>query len=156
MNNKKNNQKDELESWETEVPEFIPTRHELLLLVKHWYLDYLDIEWNRFRYGEILIPDDCRDWSFLERIRQIEKLLGEEEVEKTIDEAQKSFGRTLDPRYWGVFLHGDEEQRAAVRPKDSEAREGERWLKLQEDLDAELCRESAGVAPRQTAKQFER
>ena len=90
MSNRKENQKDELESCETEVPEFIPTRHELLLLVELWYLDYLDIEWNRFRYGKILIPDVCREWSFLERIRQIEKLLGEEAVEKTIDEAQKT------------------------------------------------------------------
>ena len=125
MSNKKENQKHELESWEIEVPEFIPTRHELLQIVKEYHLEDLEIQWSWFRNQVSGLCDD-RYLFGLRRIGQIEKLLGEEEVEKAIAEAREDYGKYLEHEYWQIFLHGDEEQWVAAQ---NEIREETRELR---------------------------
>ena len=118
---------DELEPWEIEVPEFIPTRYELLQIVKHYYLEDLEIQWSWFRKQVSGLCDD-RYLFGLRRLGQIEKLLGEEEVEKAITEAREDYGEYLDPEYWYIFLHGNEEQWVAaqneIREETRQLREG--------------------------------
>ena len=63
------------------------------------------------------------------RIWRIAKILGEDEVRKTIDEVYTEFGKDLDKRTWDIFLNGTEEQRAAlqeeVQREMNESRKGE-------------------------------
>ena len=151
MSNKKENQKksdekqiplteDELEPWKIEVPEFIPIRRELLKIVKDSYLVDLEGQWFRFR-SQVGVLLDVRQYvSGSSRFGQITKLLGVEEVEKAIAEAREDYGRKLDPRYWDIFLHGDEEQWEVMRKEADQAhqeyaRQHER-LKEKEELGA--------------------
>jgi len=94
----------------TEVPEFIPTRHELLQLVKYWEREDLFYKWRNF----VTSSDGDADYVIAafssRRIARIAELLGEEEVKRAIDEAREEFSRRLDPRRWDIFLHGDKEQ----------------------------------------------
>ncbi len=128
---------DKLDPWEIEVPEFIPSRRELLKIVKDWYLEDLKIQWFWFRSQVCILPDVRQHLSDSSRIGQITKLLGEEEVEKAIAEAREDYGRKLDPRYWDIFIHGDEEQWEIIRKEaDQERQEYARRLKEKEDLGA--------------------
>jgi len=122
----------------TEVPEFIPTRHELLQLVKYWKRKDLFYKWGSFvsstdGYIDYLIADFAS-----RRIAQIAKLLGEEEVKRAIEEAREEFSRRLDPRRWDIFLHGDKEQWRAVQEEMLQElqEQHERRLKEKEDLGA--------------------
>ena len=126
--------KDTMNSWVTEVPEFIPTQWELLQIVKYWYLEDLACQWDHFRDGVGFDPY-LGGWR---RIEQIEKLLGEEVVKKAIADAKQDFGLYLHPRHWDIFLHGDEEQREALQKEFGfdDPLEHERWLKEKEALEA--------------------
>ena len=88
MSNRKENQKDELESCETEVSEFIPTREELLEIAKYWYGVHLSEEWLLFFHSVEKTGPTAYLWG---RIARIGKLLGEEEVRKALDQATEEF-----------------------------------------------------------------
>jgi len=131
MSNKKENQKDELESWETEVPEFIPTREELLEITKYWYGEYLSDQWLWFFCSVSSAGPSAYLWG---RIARIGELLGKEEVGKALDQAFEEFLESssphVDPKYLDIFLHGDAEQMEVVRKEI--AREEARQLREKE------------------------
>ena len=98
----------------TEVPGFLPTQHELLELVRYWAGIAIGIDWRWFVdecYGSEDIRLEPYAWK---RISRIGDLLGEERVKKVVDEVYEEYGET-HKKHWNVFLHGTEEERAAVR-----------------------------------------
>ena len=150
MTNRKENQKksegkqtkastDVRGSRATEVPEFIPTRYDLLELVEYWESEKLRREWDNFITG-MIIPD----WEAIfhsGRIARIAEVLGEEEVERVIAEVWERFSRRCDARRLDIFLHGDEEQWKAVQDEFhqeflQQCERPERRLKEKEDLEA--------------------
>jgi len=127
---------DGLKPWEIEVPEFIPTRYDLLQLVEYWEKKYLSHQWNDFKTG--WFEPDWEANLNSGRTARIAELLGEEEVKRVIDQVWEKFSRGCDARTWDIFLHGDEEQWKAVQePYHQELQERhERLLKEKEDLGA--------------------
>ncbi len=95
----------------TEVAGFVPTRHELIQLVKYWAGVRLHHRWSYFMY-RVTGSTEYRQSVFAEnRIARIAKLLGYNEVKKAVQEVYDEFGERserLAPRLWQIFLHGDE------------------------------------------------
>lgn len=84
-----------------EVPEFVPTRHELIQLATHWSTVHIDDQSFHFLYGRSGWSDSNHRRRLVfaaRRIRRIATLLGDEQIRKTIQQAEEEFGRTADPR----------------------------------------------------------
>ncbi len=98
-----------------EIPDFVPTRHELLQLLNFWVKEALDYEYFEFLYAQTgstelrLIPYAWR------RVNRIGELLGEERAKKAVEEAYAEFGKDQDQRSWEIFMHGSSEDREALQ-----------------------------------------
>ena len=98
-----------------EIQGFVPTRHELIQIVKYWANVELDLNYFMF-FHSTTGSDLLRQTSFAQRrIGRIAKILGEDEVRKAIDgvytkfekdlEVFTEFGEDLDKEAWDIFLH---------------------------------------------------
>ncbi len=99
-----------------EVAGYVPTRHELVQLVKYWYGRLLDDDWFRFLYG----GPDSREFRIARfgprRIRRAAAAIGEEAINQTIKEVREEFkAKVNDADLWDIFENGTAEQWAAVR-----------------------------------------
>jgi hypothetical protein len=120
-----------------EMP-LMPTRYELLVLVKHW----VEIAWD-YDFGEWFLYQQTgsfgrRQAAFAERrISRIAELLGDDAVNAAIDEAAESYAANftgLALKGWKAFREGteqeqeafyaamDEEMRKSQQERDSEGR----------------------------------
>ena len=91
----------------SEVPDFAPTKHELTQLVKYWARRHTEIEFPCRAMG-ISGSSEMRESAYASaRINRIEKLLGEEEVRRAVDEAEAEFARDVDASDWDAFCRGD-------------------------------------------------
>ena len=99
-----------------EVPQYVPTRHELLQLVKYWYGRVLDNDFFQFQYGGSA-SNEFRIGRFApRRIRRAAAAIGQEAVDQAIKEVRDEFKSKLnDPRLWNIFESGTSEQWKAVR-----------------------------------------
>jgi hypothetical protein len=109
-----------------EVAGYIPTRHELVQLVKYWYGRLLDDQWFRFLYS----GSDSREFRIgrfaPRRIRRAAAAIGQEEVDRAIKQVKVEFKAKLnDTRLWEIFENGTDEQWDAVR--------NESWRPILED-----------------------
>jgi len=108
----------------------VPTRDELLQLVKYWSEVKLNEDWFYFCYRQI----DCSSIRLKDfarcRIGKIARLLGEEEVVKVIDEVYAEFGKQKDHKLWDIFLNGDEKQWEAV--SEETWRKAEKYFRSRE------------------------
>lgn len=95
--------------------EFVPTRHELIQLVKYWATLDLDDLFHFFLLGQTGSSESRRDAFARRRICRIAKLLGEEGVRKAIAEAEEEFGKTIDPGAWTIFKDGTPEEQEAFQ-----------------------------------------
>jgi len=98
-----------------EMPEFVPTRHELVQLAKYWATLDLDDLFDFFLYGQTGSSEWRRVAFARRRICRIATVLGEEEVQKAVEEAEKEFSKTIDPRAWAIFKNGTPEEREAFQ-----------------------------------------
>ena len=97
----------------TEVSGFIPTRQELIQLVKYWADEVIELNWFMYIYQQT-----GRDWlnqeSFAKcRIERIGRLLGDDEVKKAIDELKAKLCKVC--KRMDIFLNGSEVEREALR-----------------------------------------
>lgn len=99
-----------------EVPNFVPTRYELVQLAKHWAREDLEISWFWFVYGSTG-STETRVKSFARRrINRIAAVLGGDEVDKAIEEVHVLFREGLhDQTLWDIYCNGDESQWREVR-----------------------------------------
>ena len=98
-----------------EMPEFVPTRHELILLVKHWTTLELRQLFGFFLHGQVG-SNDRRRYEFAgRRISRVATVLGEEDVRKVIEEAEHEFSKAIDPRAWDIYKNGTPEERDAFQ-----------------------------------------
>jgi len=113
-----------------EIPDFVPTRHELLQLLNFWVKEALDYEYFEFLYAQTgstelrLIPYAWR------RINRIGELLGEERAKKAVEEAYAEFGKNKNQRDWEIFMHGSSEDWKALQ--DEIHREMEDYFRSRE------------------------
>lgn len=109
------------------VPTFVPSRHELIVLLKHWSKVVLDIRYEWFIFEQVGSAE-MRLEPFANRgVNRIADALNDEDlVRKTLDEVHEGFARSQDPLAWRVFTHQaspQEEQRFRekfLRGDDSE------------------------------------
>ena len=98
-----------------EITDFIPTKHELLQLVKFWTTEPLPYEFfEEFQLGQACSSGMRLSAFAWRRIARVRKLLGEEQVQEAIEEARAEFGKKQDPRLWEIFMHGDDKDWQAV------------------------------------------
>jgi len=99
----------------SEVPGFIPLKHELLQLVKYWVEEDLRGQWWRFTTGWIGRFESNISALACARIGEIKALIGTNEVTKAVEEAQERFKAEQDERLWEIFVNGDMDQWMAVQ-----------------------------------------
>src|SRR5271169_932803 len=109
---------------EKKTLDYRPTRYELLQLVRHWAGVY--IEEKRDSYGRLGI-DPFRMSRACEGLMALQKVLGEAEVDKVVDEeierARKIRGG--DYEEWRLCFHGTAEEMAAFESGRGEPEDGE-------------------------------
>ena len=99
-----------------EIPDFVPTRHELLQLVKFWVKEALAYEFTE----EFLYAQSCHSGSLhrayaWRRISRIGNLLGKKQHKEAVEAAYAEFGKNQEQRYWEIFMHGDSEDSKALQ-----------------------------------------
>jgi len=98
-----------------EIPDFVPTRRELIQIVEYWVQEIIEMEFDQFITGCSDGSQARLDMLASHRINCIEKILGEDEVTKIAHELYEMFGQTVDKKHWDIFPNGDKEQRDAVQ-----------------------------------------
>lgn len=98
-----------------EMPDLVPTRHELIQLLKYWARLRRKHLFGFSLYGQTG-SNESRLHAFAgRRINRIATVLGEEEVQKAIEEAEQEFSKTVDSRVWAIFKNGTPEEREAFQ-----------------------------------------
>lgn len=98
-----------------EIPDYVPTRSELVQVVRYWHLRRLDDEWFEFLYGR-REPNSYRLAIFAERrIHRAAAAIGQEAVDQAIEKAREEFKARVDGRLWDIFENGTDEQWKAVK-----------------------------------------
>jgi hypothetical protein len=95
-----------------EVP-FVPTKHELIQLVKYWTKIAFDIEYFWFLYQQYGSSESRQRNFAWRRIGRIASAMGEADVKKVIDEISDELVKENEG--WRVFLRGTSEEREALQ-----------------------------------------
>jgi hypothetical protein len=97
------------------MPEFVPTRYELIQLVKYWATIVIDLRFDYFLYTQTGGSEYRLSAFANRRVARIAEILGEEEINKVIDQAYEEYGKEQGPRAWSIFLNGTPEEREAFQ-----------------------------------------
>lgn len=71
------------------MPEYIPTRHELLVLAKYWLRTVIDIKWRWQNYGCVGSSELRQVWYGDDRVNSISDIIGDEQVRAVYDELMR-------------------------------------------------------------------
>jgi hypothetical protein len=93
-----------------EVPDFVPTRHELIELAKYWAREELEIKWSLFLYGSLCTSEALVGSFTCRRMDRIAAVLGVDEFDQAIDEVYVRFQAEHNQTLWDIFRNGDESQ----------------------------------------------
>jgi len=97
------------------MPEFLPTRYELIQLAKYWATIALDLSFDYFLYTQTGSSEWRLDAFARRRVGRIGEILGQDEINKVIDQAYEEYGKEQDPRAWSIFLNGTPEEQEAFQ-----------------------------------------
>jgi hypothetical protein len=93
-----------------EVPGFVPTKNEILQLVRYWATEIIGLDFSFFLYG----ATGSSEWRTREfanrRLNTISKLIGQQEVTTAVEQARETFAKRVDARTWKVFWEGTKEE----------------------------------------------
>jgi hypothetical protein len=95
-----------------EITSFVPTRHELIVIVKYWAEQTLSNRYFEFVYAQTG-SSEIRLRAFANRrIARIEDILGAEAIDKALEEAQEGYKKehNIDPEEWRIFTSGTPEE----------------------------------------------
>lgn len=98
-----------------EMPEFVPTRYELIQLAKYWTTIVIDLRFDYFLYTQTGSSEWRLDAFAWRRVGRIGEILGQDEINKVIDQAYEEYGKKQDPRAWSIFLTGTPEEQQAFQ-----------------------------------------
>jgi len=93
-----------------EMPDFVPTRYELIQLAKYWATIVLDLRFDYFLYGQTGSSEYRRSVFANRRVARIAEILGEEEIHRVIGQAYEEYGKKQDARAWAIFMNGTPEE----------------------------------------------
>ena len=91
------------------VPEFVPTRHELLELARFWAREDLEIQLGWFLYGQTGSTDLRVSSYAIRRINRIADLLGQDVVKDAIASVYRE-AEERDKLLWKIFKDGDQKE----------------------------------------------
>lgn len=105
----------ETNSHRKEIATFVPTRDEMIQLVKYWVMEAIDEEYFIF-WGQCFGGSNRRridfDWK---RVNDIAQILGEEETDRAVKKAYEEMAQDIDQSHWIVFRYGTHEERTAFQ-----------------------------------------
>jgi len=97
------------------VPDFVPTRYELIELAKYWATIALDLRFDYFLYTQTGSSEWRRDAFASRRVGRIGEILGQDEINKVIDQVYEEYGKKQDARAWAIFMNGTPEEQKAFQ-----------------------------------------
>lgn len=104
-----------------ETPDFVPTRDELIHLVKYWVREAIDDSYFIF-WGQCFGSSDLRridlDW---QRVNEIAQVLGEAETDKAVKKAYEEAARNFERSDWILFRYGTQEEQNSYQAKGGQA-----------------------------------
>ncbi len=93
-----------------ELPGFVPTRHELFVLVKYWMTQIIDYDFWLFCYEQTSSSERRRSAFGTRRIDRMEGFIGDDAVKRAVDEAHAEYGCKHQSEAWRIYLHGTDEE----------------------------------------------
>ena len=109
-----------------EVPGFVPTKHELLRIVRYWATEIIDLDFRYFLYT----CTGSSEWRTREfanrRLSKIASFVGAEEVRKAFSEAEETYARNVGERPWRIFKEGTAEEQQRYQEEVQERLAGRR------------------------------
>jgi hypothetical protein len=96
-----------------EVPQFVPTKHELIQIAKYWFQRRLDNDFYLFVFGQTGSSEWRTNVYANRRINRIADILPEQELNQSIEEVEHDFKQEhkISDADWDVFKNGTQEQR---------------------------------------------
>ena len=86
---------------------YVPTRHELLQLVRYWITEFLRIETFFFFEGQVGSADWRTSVYAVRRLNRIVGVLGKEAVDAVVSDVKNEFRRRFGDSDWEAFENGD-------------------------------------------------
>lgn len=102
-----------------DVPEFVPTKHELIQIAKYWLLCLLDNDFYFFVHGQTSSTEWRINIYSNRRINRIAEILPEQELNEALEEAERDFkqDKKISDDDWDVFKNGTQEQWDSYRER---------------------------------------
>jgi len=103
----------------SEIPEFVPTKHELIQLAKYWIGRSLDNDFFYFTYAQTGSSEWRTNKYADRRIDRAAEILSEDEMKQLIAEAEKDFKEKygISDEDWNIFKNGSKEEWQAHQDK---------------------------------------
>jgi len=92
------------------TPEIAPTREELLAIARYWAEQAVGIDWWWFCTRSTSMSENRLLHSAQSRIAHVAAIVGENAVERALDEVYTKFGQEQDKRDWDIFCNGDQNE----------------------------------------------
>jgi hypothetical protein len=103
-----------------EVPDFVPTFHELRQLASYWMQERIEHDFDWFAYQQTGSSEWRWSVFISRRLGRLAKILGEEMMQQVREDAIASFRKSypkISDEDWRVFTTGAEEEQEAWRTK---------------------------------------
>jgi hypothetical protein len=98
-----------------EMTDFVPTRDELIHLMKYWVKEAIGDSYFIF-WGQCFGTSDLRridlDW---QRVNEIAQILGEAETDKAVKKTYQEVAQDFKQSDWIVFRYGTQEERTSYQ-----------------------------------------
>src|ERR1019366_5859431 len=89
--------------------------YELIQLGEYWTTIVIDLRFDYFLYTQTGSSEWRLDAFAWRRVGRIGEILGQDQINKVIDQAYEEYGKKQDPRAWSIFLNGTPEEQAAFQ-----------------------------------------
>lgn len=96
------------------VPAFVPIRHDLVLLGKHYQRTILDADYYYYLTGTSAELQTQAVLLASRRLGRIRQKLGAKEMKKLRKEVYADYAKIQDKHCWNIFLHGNEQEQREV------------------------------------------
>jgi hypothetical protein len=102
-----------------EVPQFVPTKHELIQIAKYWFQRLLNIQLWFFATGQSGSSEWREDFYAALRIDRIAEIVPEQELNQAIEEVDRDFkqDKKISDEDWNIFKNGTQEQWKSFQDK---------------------------------------
>jgi len=101
-----------------EIPEFTPTKHELIQIAKSWYNRVLDYGFFYFALGQYSSTHWLVKTYANRRIGRVAKILSEKEFNELLADVERGFKeKHISDEEWNTFTKGSQEEWAAHQDK---------------------------------------